>query len=49
MTVGVLVILAAVANMLMIPHPVWFWVVALLLFLPAAYLGGLLARRTRAP
>jgi hypothetical protein len=42
--VGGLVMLAAVGNMLSIPHPVWFWVIALTLFLPASYVGGLLAR-----
>jgi hypothetical protein len=42
--VGGLVMLAAVGNMLSIPHPVWFWVIALILFLPASYVGGLLGR-----
>jgi hypothetical protein len=45
MTVGVLAMVAGIGNMLMIPHPVWFWVASLLLCLPSAYLGGLLARR----
>ncbi len=44
LVVGVLVMLAGIGNMLMIPHPVWFWVASLLLYLPSAYLGGLSAR-----
>jgi hypothetical protein len=43
--VGVLAMLAAIGNMLSIPHPVWFWIVSLLLFLPAAVAGGRLMRR----
>jgi hypothetical protein len=43
--IGGLVMLAAIGNMLSIPHPVWFWVIALILFLPASYVGGLLGRR----
>jgi hypothetical protein len=31
--------------MLAIPHPVWFWVLALILFLPASYIGGHLGQR----
>jgi len=42
-TVGVVLLAAAVFNMLEIPHPLWFWVVGVALFLPAAWLGGRLA------
>jgi hypothetical protein len=42
-TVGVVLLAAAVFNMLELPHPLWFWVVGVALFLPAAWLGGRLA------
>jgi site-specific recombinase len=41
--VGGLLTLAGVANNLMIPPPMWFWVVSLVVFLPAAYAGARLA------
>jgi hypothetical protein len=47
-TVGVIAMLASIGNMLMIPHPIWFWVASLLFSLPLAYLGGLLACRASA-
>jgi hypothetical protein len=40
LVIGVLFLAAAVANMLAIPHPVWFWVLGVAVFLPAAYLGA---------
>jgi hypothetical protein len=43
--IGVLFLLAGIANMLMLPHPLWFWVVGLAVFLPAGYLGGKCASR----
>ncbi len=41
--IGVLGLSAAVATMMMIPHPLWMWVVGVVEFLPAAYLGAWLA------
>jgi len=38
--VGGIMLLAGIVNMAMIPHPLWFWVVGVLIFLPAAYLGA---------
>ncbi|MCK6623004.1 MAG: hypothetical protein HUU32_18855 [Calditrichaceae bacterium] len=40
MIVGGIMLLAGIVNMAMIPHPLWFWVVGVLIFLPAAYLGA---------
>lgn len=40
LTVGVLLFAAAVANMLMIPHPVWFWVIAVAIYPVATWLGA---------
>jgi len=45
LSIGLIGLVAAVAIMLMIPHPVWIWVVAVVEFLPAAYLGAWLATR----
>jgi len=45
LSIGLIGLLAAVAIMLMIPHPVWMWVVAVVEFLFAAYLGARLATR----
>ncbi len=41
--IGALGVLAAVADMLMIPHPAWMWVLGVAEFIPAAYLGARLA------
>jgi hypothetical protein len=43
LTIGVIGLLAAIGDMLMIPHPPWVWAVAIVEFLPAAYLGARLA------
>jgi hypothetical protein len=45
LVVGALLTLAGVANNLMIPPPLWFWIVSLAVLMPAAYLGTRLARR----
>ena len=42
---GILLTLAGIANNLMLPPPVWFWVVSVFVFLPAAYAGGRLATK----
>jgi hypothetical protein len=47
--IGVLGVVGAVATMLMIPHPLWMWVVGLIAFPAAAYLAGLVAGRQPAP
>lgn len=44
---GVLLTLAGVANDLMLPPPLWFWIVGLVVFIPAACAGArLVPRRT---
>jgi hypothetical protein len=45
LVLGGLLTLAGVANNLMIPPPVWFWVAGLLVCLPGAWAGSLLAPR----
>jgi hypothetical protein len=37
---GALLLAAAFGNLMLFPHPVWFWVVALLLYPTAIWLGA---------
>ena len=43
-SIGVIVLIGATANLLMIRHAVWTWVIGLAEILPAACLGASLAR-----
>jgi hypothetical protein len=43
LVLGAVLTLAGIANNMMIPPPLWFWVVSVLLFLPAAFVGARLA------
>ena len=45
LVVGTVLLFAGVAILVMLPHPVWFTVIGVIVFLPAAWLGGLLAMR----
>jgi hypothetical protein len=45
LVLGALLILAGVANNLMLPPPLWFWVASLVVLLPAVHLGARLASR----
>lgn len=45
--VGAVVLAGAVANMLMVPHPAWMWVGAIVLVPLASYAGGRWATRPR--
>jgi hypothetical protein len=40
LVVGALLTLAGVANNLMIPPPLWFWVASLAVMIPSAYFGA---------
>jgi hypothetical protein len=40
LVLGVLLTIAGVANNLMIPKPIWFWVATFAVLLPAAYAGA---------
>ncbi len=44
--VGGVLMAFGLLNLISIPHPIWFWVVGLAVFLPAAYAGGRLAGGT---
>jgi predicted MFS family arabinose efflux permease len=48
MIVGLILLAAGVMNMVMLPHPLWFWFPGVALFLPAAYAGAKLAAPGRA-
>jgi hypothetical protein len=37
---GIVLLLAAVLNMLYIPHPIWMVVLAVVFYIPAAFYGG---------
>jgi hypothetical protein len=37
-----------ILNMLMLPHPIWFWILSSLIYLPGAYLGYLLTIKLQA-
>ena len=37
---ALLLLLGNIANMLMIPHPIWFNIISLLIYFPMAYWGG---------
>lgn len=47
--VGAVVLLGAIANMLMLPHPAWFAIAAVLGIVAAAWAAGALAARRRGP
>ncbi|MCG8306272.1 MAG: hypothetical protein MI975_02695 [Cytophagales bacterium] len=38
--VGAVLMILGFINLFMIPHPVWFSIVSLLLYIPSAYFGG---------
>jgi predicted MFS family arabinose efflux permease len=44
-TVGVLLTVIGIANLLFLPHPLWFTLVDVFLYLPAAYIGAKVAAR----
>jgi hypothetical protein len=44
LVLGALLTIAGVANNLMLPKPLWFWIASLIVLMPAAYLGTRLAR-----
>jgi predicted MFS family arabinose efflux permease len=47
LTVGGIQLLFGIMNIVMIPHPTWFAIAAVIVFLPAAYLGGKLGSPAR--
>lgn len=47
--VGALILAGAIANMVLLPHPVWFSIAAVVLIPLAAWIAGLLGRRLSLP
>ncbi|WP_062544891.1 YrzE family protein [Rufibacter tibetensis] len=43
--VGLSLMVAGIANLLSFPHPTWFVVVSLLIYLPMAFFGGNMSAR----
>jgi hypothetical protein len=43
LVLGGLLTLAGIANNLMLPPPLWFWIATLVVFVPSAYFGARLA------
>jgi hypothetical protein len=43
LVLGALLTLAGVANNIMIPPPLWFWIASVVVLMPAAYVGARLA------
>lgn len=44
LALGALLTLAGIANNLMVPPPLWFWIASLVVLLPATYLGARFAQ-----
>jgi hypothetical protein len=40
LTVGGVQLFFGLVNLVMIPHPMWFAIASVIVFLPAAYFGG---------
>jgi len=47
MIIGVIVLVGGIVNFAMISHPAWFVAVALILYIPAAYSGGVVVNRIK--
>lgn len=45
LTVGGIQLLFGIMNLVTIPHPVWFAIASVIVFLPAAYFGGKLGAK----
>ncbi|RNI28021.1 hypothetical protein EFA69_18225 [Rufibacter immobilis] len=43
--VGALLLVAGIANLVQIPHPLWFTVISLAIYLPMAFFGGMMSMR----
>jgi hypothetical protein len=43
LVVGMVLLLGGLANLIAIPSPLWFWILGLAIFLPAAYGGARVA------
>ena len=46
--IAVILLVFGIMNMLMIPHPLWFWVASCAVYVPCALLGNALLTRSNA-
>jgi hypothetical protein len=46
--VGALFLVGGIANLLMVPHPIWFWIACIVVFIVATIAGTRLAAPPRA-
>ena len=44
--VGGLLMIAGIINLVSIPHPTWMWIAGLMVYLPFAWLGGVIGSRS---
>ena len=44
---GALLMISGIANMIMLPHPVWMWIFGLLISIPFAYWGSRYLNKNR--
>jgi hypothetical protein len=49
LAVGLILMLFGLINLLIIPHPIWFWILGLAVYIPAAYAGGWLSAKLPLP
>lgn len=47
MIVGGLLLVLGLINLIMIPHPTWFIIMSLLIYIPCAYFGGLIGQKRK--
>ena len=42
--IGFVLMIFGIINMIIIPHPLWFWIASLIIYIPSALLGAKLRR-----
>jgi|SRR6516165_1452809 hypothetical protein len=47
--VGCFLLVAAIENLASMPHPLWFWIAEIVVYVPGAYAGAALATRIKPP
>lgn len=47
MTVGVVLLVATIINLITIPHPIWVWIIGIICIMPGAVLGFRLSGKSR--
>jgi hypothetical protein len=47
LSVGVVVLAGGIINFMILPHPLWFVICSVLIYLPSAFIGGVAGSRLR--